>query len=180
MIVFGSQGSDFLNGFDVILDLSRHYAELAAFLSLALDAVRQRAAKRSKSAERCRTKAVRDRFARSPSSLRFFLGCQDSRRLSSSKQPHRPGRQWSAPLSPSDRKRGGGLLRGASHNPEPSPPTSTVQPQGGLEGPRPNLGLISLASVLVLCLRSPCIRWPRTTLSQRLSTFGLMRETQSK
>ncbi|CDW98805.1 hypothetical protein, partial [Sporisorium scitamineum] len=40
VIVFGSQGSDFLNGFDSILGLSRHHPELAAFLSMALDAVR--------------------------------------------------------------------------------------------------------------------------------------------
>ncbi|SJX66636.1 related to Polyketide synthase [Sporisorium reilianum f. sp. reilianum] len=40
VIVFGSQGSDFLNGFDSILGLSRHHPELAAFLSMALAAVR--------------------------------------------------------------------------------------------------------------------------------------------
>lgn len=40
IIIFGSQGSDFLDAFDVILSLSRYHPELAAFLSCALDAVR--------------------------------------------------------------------------------------------------------------------------------------------
>lgn len=40
VIVFGSQGSDFLNAFDAIIGLSHYHAELAAFLSLALTAVR--------------------------------------------------------------------------------------------------------------------------------------------
>ncbi|SPO31862.1 related to Polyketide synthase [Ustilago trichophora] len=40
IIIFGSQGSSFLDGFDVILSLSRIHPELAAFLSCALDAVR--------------------------------------------------------------------------------------------------------------------------------------------
>ena len=40
VIVFGSQGSDFLNTFDAIFALSRLHPQLASFLSLALDAVR--------------------------------------------------------------------------------------------------------------------------------------------
>ncbi|SNX88096.1 related to Polyketide synthase [Melanopsichium pennsylvanicum] len=39
-IIFGSQGCDFLAGFDPILALSRHFVQLAAFLSFALDAIR--------------------------------------------------------------------------------------------------------------------------------------------
>ncbi|GAC71165.1 animal-type fatty acid synthase and related proteins [Moesziomyces antarcticus T-34] len=40
IILFGSQGSDFLGGFDAIFALSQRHAVLAAFLSLALGAIR--------------------------------------------------------------------------------------------------------------------------------------------
>lgn len=40
IIIFGSQGSDFLAGYDVILALSQHHPTLSAFLSSALDAIR--------------------------------------------------------------------------------------------------------------------------------------------
>ncbi len=40
IILFGSQGSDFLGGFDAIFVLSQRHAVLSAFLSLALGAIR--------------------------------------------------------------------------------------------------------------------------------------------